>query len=122
MANAHDLTVVPEAVESPRPDPEQPVCCGTCRHQVTTRRQAIEQSGAHEHTFRNPAGYSFHVLCYAEAAGCSLEGVPTTQASWFPGYAWCFATCSACGGHLGWHFSGAGKDPFFGLIATRLIR
>lgn len=30
---------------------------------------------------------------------------PTSQATWFPGYAWQILTCSACGTHVGWRFT-----------------
>ena len=93
------------------------VRCRNCGHTVTSPALAVEP---HEHTFRNPAGYSFHVLCYSDAEGALNSGEPTTEASWFAGYAWTYAMCLQCKNHLGWWYSG--KDSFVGLIATRLIR
>jgi hypothetical protein len=80
----------------------------------------MEQNGSHEHTFRNPAAYSFHLVCYREAPGCRREGAATLDATWFSGYAWSFALCAGCGQHMGW-FYGRGNDSFAGLIATRLV-
>lgn len=93
------------------------VRCKKCAHDVTKAEHAAQP---HEHTFRNPAGYSFHVLCYSEAAGAGDVGIPTTEACWFPGYAWTFAICRQCNEHLGWWYTG--EKRFAGLIATRLIR
>lgn len=93
------------------------VRCKNCDFEITTPNMARQP---HEHTFRNPAGYSFHVLCYSDAPGAANVGKATSEASWFPGYAWTFALCAQCQNHIGWWYSG--KDRFAGLIATRLIR
>ncbi|HEY9717785.1 MAG TPA: cereblon family protein [Trichormus sp.] len=91
--------------------------CKNCGHTITNRSMAIEP---HEHTFRNPFGYSYHVLCYSDAPGAAAVGSPITEATWFAGYAWTFAICAECHNHLGWWYSG--PDSFAGLIATRLVR
>lgn len=39
-----------------------------------------------------------------------LEGRPSTQDSWFPGYAWTILYCGRCYNHLGWKFTIA-QDP-----------
>ena len=96
---------------------EKIVRCRNCQHEITKPEFAIQP---HEHTFRNPAGYSFHVLCYSDASGAAEAGEPTAEASWFRGYQWSFAICIQCHNHLGWWYRG--KDRFAGLIATRLIR
>lgn len=96
---------------------QKSVRCKNCGHAITNASFAIQP---HEHTFRNPAGYSFHVLCYSDAPGASEAGSPTTEACWFPGYSWTFAICQGCHNHLGWWYHGT--DSFAGLIATRLVR
>ncbi|MBX9567639.1 MAG: hypothetical protein K2X77_02035 [Candidatus Obscuribacterales bacterium] len=96
---------------------QRSVRCRNCENEVTDPSWAIEP---HEHTFRNPAGYSFHVLCYGDAPGTFEAGEPTSDASWFAGYQWTFAICAQCHNHLGWWYTG--KNRFAGLIATRLIR
>jgi hypothetical protein len=96
---------------------QKSVRCKSCGYTVTSPALAIEP---HEHTFRNPAGYSFHVLCFSDAPGASDVGESTTEATWFPGYTWTFAICNQCHGHLGWWYNG--RDRFAGLIATRVIR
>lgn len=118
----------PQSVEEtareadPLPDPEKVVRCRECGHAITRSREAIERGGGHEHTFRNPAGYSFHVVIYARAPGCVCAGRPTLEATWFPGFAWCFALCGECRHHLGWRYARGEQEAFFGLIATRLVR
>ncbi len=97
--------------------PKKIVRCKNCNYEITTPAQALQP---HEHTFRNPAGYSFHVLCYSDAPGALEVGSPTSEASWFPGHDWTFAVCKQCSNHLGWWYSG--NTRFAGLIATRLIR
>lgn len=96
---------------------QKSILCRNCSFAITEKGFAREP---HEHTFRNPAGYSFHVLCYSEAPGAADAGESTTEASWFAGHAWTFAICMQCHNHLGWWYHGSSR--FAGLIATRLIR
>jgi len=98
-------------------EPEKTIRCKFCDHDITRPSLAVEP---HEHTFRNPAGLSFHILCYSDAPGALNNGVPTLEHTWFSEYAWSYAICQNCQSHLGWWFTGA--DTFVGLIATRLIR
>lgn len=95
------------------------VRCGQCRATLTFRELAVERGGAHEHTFRNPAGYSWTLRCFRDAAGCTSVGELTGEATWFAGYEWCLAQCASCGRQLGWWFVGDGP-PFVGLIKTRI--
>ena len=113
----------PSAAEETRTQPQRDpsICCLACGHPVTRPKAAIEQGGCHEHTFRNPAGYSFHVLCFSEAPGCLSEGHPSSEASWFAGFTWTFGLCQGCRTHLGWWYRRA-EVTFAGLIATRLAR
>lgn len=96
---------------------DKTVRCKSCEHDITKPSLAIQP---HEHTFRNPAGFSFHLVCYSDAPGAADVGIPTAEYTWFAGYSWSFAICLKCQDHLGWWYSGA--DRFVGLIATRLIR
>lgn len=98
--------------------PERMLLCRACGHAITFEKSAIAVQGDHEHTFRNPAGYSFHVRCFEEAPGVQISGAPTPEASWFAGTVWRFASCQRCQEHLGWRYEGSRN--FYGLIATRL--
>ena len=118
MTQARPADVTAPQTETRRDDT---VRCKACNHEVTRQRHAIQKEGRHEHTFRNPGGYSFHLLCFAEASGSRDEGCPTLAATWFPGFAWSFAICDGCQEHLGWWYSRS-EEKFAGLIATRLLR
>lgn len=95
--------------------------CGGCGNPITHPRHRIERGGAHEHGRINPAGFSFHLGCFAAAPGVALLGPPSTEHTWFPGYAWRIALCGACRDQLGWRFQDGGGDVFFGLILGRLV-
>lgn len=101
--------------------PEKAILCGKCNHTVTSERQRIEVDGAHRHRFMNPHGFLFDIGCFGEASGCLVIGEPSTEFSWFPGFAWRYAVCSACHEHLGWTFEGPGETRFHGLVLNRLV-
>ncbi|MFP2930018.1 cereblon family protein [Pyxidicoccus sp. 3LG] len=99
-------------------DPETPLCCARCGHPVTRERHRIAVNGRHEHTHVNPFGFVYHFGCFAQAEGCRADGPPTAEETWFPGFRWQVAHCSACHTHLGWCFLGEGN--FFGLLLDKL--
>ena len=100
--------------------PQRPICCRACGQVVAERAHLGAAVEENEHTFRNPAGYSFHVMVFSQARGCRAVGPPTSEASWFPGSCWQIALCGECEVHLGWHFTGGENGSFYGLIVTRL--
>ncbi len=81
----------------------------------------IAVDGSHEHVFTNPAGISYRIGCFSDAYGCLVHGTPTDEFTWFPGYRWCFCTCSQCRTHLGWFYHD-GEKHFFGLVLAYLRR
>jgi hypothetical protein len=93
--------------------------CAACDHRITERAYRSEMAGAHEHTFVNPAGYSFRIGCFAAAPGCACVGTPSDAFSWFPGWRWQIAICGRCASHVGWIFR-LGGDQFHGLILAAL--
>ncbi|RNA36227.1 cereblon isoform X1 [Brachionus plicatilis] len=60
--------------------------------------------------YLNPGGVVHETLTVSK---------PSTQHSWFPGYAWQIITCKRCNNHIGWKFTNALPDlkpeRFFGL-------
>jgi hypothetical protein len=92
--------------------------CRACSNEVARHDDRIEISGAHTHTFVNPAGVMFEIGCFGRVTGCRTRGTSSVFFSWFPGHAWCVAVCERCRTHLGWSF-GDGPD-FWGLIVARL--
>jgi hypothetical protein len=93
--------------------------CAVCDHRITDRGYRIERSGAHEHTFVNPAGIVHHLGCFVAAPGCAHVGSTEEAFSWFPGWTWQVAVCGNCRTHLGWIFR-CGGEQFHGLILAVL--
>ena len=93
--------------------------CAACANPVTRPEMRIEASGTHQHTFTNPAGFTYVIGCFADAPGCAQSGIYTAEWSWFADHEWRYAHCRQCSAHLGWHFRGV--DRFFGLILERLV-
>ena len=96
------------------------IACRLCHQLLTRPSQRISVNGSHQHTFANPGGVVFEIGCYQTAKGCALTGLPSTDFTWFAGYSWQIATCSACMTHLGWLFRGDSGGKFYGLIIDRL--
>lgn len=96
------------------------ICCRQCFQMITNLDQGIEVDGHHHHTFTNPNGIIYEIVCYRSAEGCDLVGNETLEWSWFQGYSWKIAVCKNCLIHIGWHFASA-KDAFSGLINNRLL-
>lgn len=94
--------------------------CARCGHRVTDEAARTERSGLHEHSQVNPHGYIWCFGCFSRAPGCAPRGAPTTEFTWFSGYAWQLAHCRGCDLHLGWMFAGEG-DRFWGLITERIV-
>ena len=111
--------VDPEIDQADSTEDDDRIRCSRCRAEITRAALAVPRGGAHEHTFRNPAGYSWTIRCFRDAPGCTSTGGFTDEATWFAGYAWCFALCATCGRHLGWWYVGSGPS-FVGLIAGRI--
>jgi hypothetical protein len=93
--------------------------CAVCDHRITDRSYRSEMAGAHEHTFVNPAGFTFRVGCFIAAPGARHTGSPSEAFSWFPGWKWQIAICGRCYAHVGWIFR-CGGEQFHGLIVTAL--
>jgi hypothetical protein len=93
--------------------------CAACDHAITEGAYRSEMSGAHEHTFVNPAGIVHHIGCFVAAPGCAYTGSPEAAFSWFPGWSWQIAVCARCRAHLGWIFRLSGQQ-FHGLILAAL--
>jgi len=79
---------------------------------------------------RNPAGKEFQVVTFTKA-GCLGVGDWTSEATWYPGYAWRVCVCPQCHAHKGWMFEpedsaveGLEKPSssgFYALILDKII-
>ncbi|KAG0596148.1 hypothetical protein M758_UG228700 [Ceratodon purpureus] len=72
----------------------------------------------------NAHGYVHETLTLQRASRLVLAGQPQTANSWFPGYAWVLAECSACTEHMGWRFTAVAKETrpkaFWGIRRSQL--
>lgn len=94
-------------------------CCALCENTVTSTDQAVTRDGNHYHDRTNPEGLRFLLACFSQAPGCEVDGIFSTEHSWFSSCAWAVARCNHCQSQLGWFFRG--QDDFFGLIVDRLF-
>ncbi len=100
---------------------EDTLYCFLCGTAITREAERVTMQGSHEHTFTNPGGYVYQIGCFRRAPGCEQVGAFTEEHTWFPGYSWRYAVCGSCGTHLGWTYSSAGRNEFYGLIVDRLL-
>ena len=94
--------------------------CRECHHPITRKATRIEVNGQHRHICMNPHGYVYQIGCFSQAPGCKYASQPTTDFSWFSGYAWQIVVCEQCQTMLGWGFRGP-DSRFWGLILTQLV-
>jgi hypothetical protein len=97
---------------------ERAVRCRACGAPLASERDRMPLEGAATRSYVNPAGLVYEVAAFQRAAGCRVEGDPSTFWTWFPGHAWQLALCGRCGAHVGWAFSG--PSAFFGLLVERI--
>lgn len=93
--------------------------CRLCRTLVTDASQRFSFQGRPLHCRTNPAGITYYFACFHNVPGCAVYGPPTREHSWFNGYQWQIASCSQCGEHLGWAFTG--ETRFYGIINDKLV-
>lgn len=109
----------------------QMLCCRDCDAQVADPREAFLMSAeGPQGTYVNPGGYVHETLTLHKAQGLRcLTDEPSTEYSWFPGYAWTVAGCRYCQKHLGWKFTATEKlmkpQRFWGVcrrsVVTKLV-
>jgi hypothetical protein len=97
--------------------------CASCGA-VVGYVDAILPAGDTPLIFANPHGRVFELVLLREAQSLLHVGPPTTEHTWFAGYAWQVALCAGCSRHLGWRYLAgeAGRSPplFFGLLRAEL--
>ena len=116
----------PTATTSPDDDPTatnrgRKLLCRGCRALITTTDMRTRIHGKHEHVFANPAGYMYQIGCFATAPGCSHEGSPSWEFTWFQGHTWQIAVCRGCNALMGWRFRTPLGEGFHALVLTHLV-
>jgi hypothetical protein len=118
-SNGEDLPVIEDFVQK-QEFSNKALVCHRCRKIITSQDQAIEVDGEHQHTFFNPAGIVYELLCFKNAPGCLIYGDPTVEFTWFKSHTWQFCLCGGCLTHLGWFFQ-SDSASFYGLIKQNLL-
>ncbi|ARU57903.1 MAG: cereblon family protein [Pseudomonadales bacterium] len=125
-----DRLVTPGSIEISAPETnaaesekrEPAVRCAHCNATITSEKYKTLIDGEFAHFQCNPTGNSFYFGCYSKAEGCQIIGQPSTEFSWFTGFAWRIALCNQCKSHLGWYFQQTATESFYGLILSQIIR
>ncbi|CAM6024635.1 unnamed protein product [Sphagnum balticum] len=99
--------------------------CKCCFSIIARRSDMLVMSSDGPITaYVNAHGYVHETLTLARARGLILAGQPQTANSWFPGYAWTLAECTACAEHMGWRFKAVAKETrpraFWGIRRSQL--
>ncbi|KMQ87897.1 protein cereblon-like protein [Lasius niger] len=76
-------------------------------------------------TYVNPGGVIHETITFYHVQGVMLsDAAPSTEYSWFPGYAWTVAICKSCHHHIGWKFTAVLNNlrpkTFWGLTRRSL--
>ncbi len=108
-------------LEDQEQSPGEFIHCRFCAAPITSTREKIEIGISHHHRFTNPAGIIYSIGCFCNAPGCTLNGYPSKEFSWFGGYQWQVVSCSECLEHLGWYYENKRQRFFFGLIISKLV-
>uniref|UniRef100_A0A8C2UXT8 Protein cereblon n=1 Tax=Chinchilla lanigera TaxID=34839 RepID=A0A8C2UXT8_CHILA len=103
------------------------LCCKQCQEtEITTKNEIFSLSLCGPMAaYVNPHGYVHETLTVYKASNLNLTSRPSTEHSWFPGYAWTVAQCRICASHIGWKFTATKKDmspqKFWGLTRSALL-
>ncbi|XP_060606164.1 protein cereblon-like [Ruditapes philippinarum] len=100
--------------------------CKDCNEQIADMSNVFSMSVSGPlSAYVNPGGHVHETVTVHQAINLNLIGRPSTEHSWFPGYAWTIAQCKRCSSHMGWKFTTKRKDlipqKFWGLCRTSLV-
>lgn len=104
------------------------ICCRQCNAIIASTKDIFSLSDdGPQSAFINEYGYVHSTITLRKIVQLPLlYGNPTTENSWFPGYAWSIALCSNCANHVGWKFvktqSHLSPSSFWGLSRLSLRR
>lgn len=98
------------------------VVCRDCGSVLARLQNAITMLK----TFVNPHGVNHDVVTVSELelvegrSSAFLVGRTSSEATWFPGFAWTIAVCRHCNNHIGWRFTAepefiSERSEFWGL-------
>jgi len=94
--------------------------CRRCSKQLGDQQNIFSMSKeGPQGAFVNPNGHVHETLTLYKAKNLRLVGEPSTEYSWFPGYAWTITECLGCWNHIGWKFTSTNHklrpEKFYGF-------
>jgi len=94
--------------------------CKRCSKQLGDQQNIFPMSKeGPQGAFVNPNGHVHETLTLYKAKNLRLVGQPSTEYSWFPGYAWTITECLGCWNHIGWKFTSTNPklrpEKFYGF-------
>lgn len=102
--------------------------CKRCRTRLAIYNDIFPMAkGNVNANYCNPAGYIHETLTVHKTLDQAVRLVdrPSTEFSWFPGYAWQIAVCNKCSSHIGWKFLAVNRNlrprTFFGLSCKYMM-
>lgn len=82
------------------------LACRSCQTKLADQQDIFSLSSeGPQGAFINAGGHLHETLTLYRADNLNLVGSPSTEYSWFPGYAWTIIECSSCLHHIGWRFT-----------------
>jgi cereblon len=99
--------------------------CKKCQTVIARRSDMLVMSSEGPlGAYVNPQGYVHEIMTLYSANGLALIGLPETEYSWFPGYAWTIADCVTCETQMGWLFTATNKKlkprSFWGIRSSQV--
>ncbi|XP_077297265.1 protein cereblon-like isoform X2 [Arctopsyche grandis] len=96
------------------------LCCSQCSSNICKMEEIFAMSNEGIHTnYCNVGGYVHNIVTVKSTMNIDLQGRPSLEFTWFPGYYWTIAVCSRCFSHIGWKFTAEKKSlrpqSFWGL-------
>ncbi|XP_037092411.1 protein cereblon-like [Pollicipes pollicipes] len=101
------------------------MACADCEQPLASSDDVFAMSAeGPQSIFVNPHGDLHETLTLHRASGLRCITRPSTEYSWFPGYAWEIAHCTQCSSHMGWRFTACRESlrptSFWGLCRRSL--
>ena len=84
--------------------------CAACATRLAREDWVLEAASQGPLVFANPHGRFFELLLVTHVVGGVFDRHPTSEFTWFIGYAWRVGSCASCRAHIGWHFQATGSD------------
>lgn len=117
-------TVVADEPEKEEAPPR--IVCRRCATFLSEEKAvfSVTEGGAVQ-VFPNPSGWLRKIVTVRWAENLVPVSRPTTDFTWFAGYAWTIVTCAGCAAHLGWLYEDVANQSiasFYGLLVAEVER